>query len=263
LECVWEGTVTITLQNSYLQERHTYGMVAPKEDRARHELHTHLSRMGVEGTIIEPGALDFDYDYPYLDLDMPASGATSLGSIRLHGYAVDIVNIVREKYYEVGHLGFGGDYGPQEYVGSGWYLRFFVTHYDEWETQPTPELTEFHLIAKPKVEKGFMSTKVVNYAWESANNAHRTRIEEAVLDQLNSDRNLRPVLLRELSGEGSITLRAYRPKKTPKQTGAEPSYAVMLLHGGLRKKKNIFISRNCLDMYNALAEQILHAKAAL
>ncbi len=54
-------------------------MVYPKEDKTRYELQVNLGRMGIEGTIIEPGVLDLDYDYPYLDLDMPTSGATSLG----------------------------------------------------------------------------------------------------------------------------------------------------------------------------------------
>ncbi len=238
-------------------------MVVPKEDRTRHELHVHLSRMGIEGTVIEPGALDLDYDYPYLDLDLPASGATSLGSIRLHGYPLDIVNIVREKYYEVGHLGFGGDYGPQEFVGSGWYLRFFITHYDELEAPLPAELTEFSLIARPRIEKRFMSTKVVDFAWETPKGAGRTRIEEEILSRLGGNSDLRSLLINELGSEGSIALRSYRPKKTPKQTGAEASYAVILLQGGLRKRKGILIGRRCFDVYNTLAEQILQVKAAL
>ncbi|MFQ5920799.1 MAG: hypothetical protein ACE5JV_02135, partial [Nitrososphaerales archaeon] len=128
-------------------------MVVPKEDRTRHELHEHLSRMGVEGTVVEPGVLDFDYDYPYMDLDPPVSGATSLGSVRLHGYPIDLVNIVREKNYEVGHVGFGGDYGPQAFVSSGWRLRFFITEYVEWDVQHPSDVTEFYITTKAKIEK--------------------------------------------------------------------------------------------------------------
>ena len=133
-------------------------VVNPKEDKTRYELQVNLGRMGIESTIIEPGVLDLDYDYPYLELDMPTSGATSLGSIRLHGYPINIVNIVREKNYEVGHLGFGGDYGPIEFASNGWRLRFFIISYDEEEVQLPSDVTEFHLTTKATIEKGFLNT---------------------------------------------------------------------------------------------------------
>jgi len=239
-------------------------MVIPKEDKTRYELHTHLSRLGIEGSVIEPGMLDIDYDYPYLDLDRPVSGTTSLGSIRLHGYSADIVNIIREKIYEVGHLGFGGDYGPHEFVGSGWRLRFFITHYES-EVQPPSELTEFYLTTKVKIEKRFLTTKIVDFTWEAQNMVHTTRIEDEILKRVNSDSALRSILLNELGNERSITVRSYKPKKTPEQAGkgTEASYAIIVLHGELRKRKDMFISRNCFDLYNKIAKHILQAKSAL
>jgi len=237
-------------------------MAHPKEDRTRYELHIHLSKMGIEGRLIDPGVLDLDYDYPYLDLDGPVSGATSLGSIRLHGYPINIANIVREKTYEIGHMGFGGDYGPHEYVSSGWRLRFFYTDYAEGAPRH-PELTEFHITTKVKVEKKFLGTKVVDFKWE-APNVNRTRIEAEILDRLNSDSGLQSMLLQELVQERTITLKSYRPRKTLEQIGAaEASYARIVLYGELRKRKDIFITTNGLNMYNKMMEHVLQAKAAL
>lgn len=238
-------------------------MVSPKEDKTRHELYTYLGRMGIEGTVIEPGSLDLDHDYPYLDLDAPTSGITSLGSIRLHGYPVNIINIIREKNYEVGHVGFGGDYGPTEFASNGWRLRFFITNYDEWEVPLPPNLSEFHLITNVKVEKGFLSNKIADFTWQVTGNAGSTRIGEEILRRLSNDSSLRSLLTKELDKEKSITLHSYKPKKTPQQTRAEPSHAKIVLYGGLRKRKGIFISRNCFDMYNKIAEHVLQAKASM
>lgn len=239
-------------------------MVRPKEDRTRYELHAHLSKMGIEGMVIDPSVLDLDYDYPYLDLDAPVSGTTSLGSIRLHGYPINIVNIVREKSYEVGHLGFGGDYGPHEYVSSGWRLRFFNTDYEEYQAPRHPELTEFYITTEVKTEKKFLGTKVVDFKWKTPNSVNRTRIEAEILDRLNNDSALHSMLLRELVQERSITLKSYKPKKTLERIGeAEASYARIVLYGELRKRKDILISTSCLDTYSKILERILHAKAAL
>jgi len=238
-------------------------MVSPKEDRTRHELNTHLAKMGIEGTVIDPLELDLDHDYPYLDLDVPASGATSLGSIRLHGYPINIVNIIREKNYEVGHLGFGGDYGPIEFASNGWRLRFFIIFYDEWETPLPSNLTEFHVMTKVSIEKGFLSTKIVDFTWQAASNVASTRIEGEILKKLNNDSALRSLLLNELNRERSITIRSYKPKKTPKQTAAEASYAQIVIYGDARKRKEIFISKNCFDMYNKIVEHVVQVKAAL
>lgn len=239
-------------------------MVNPKDDKTRYELQVNLGRMGIEGTIIEPGVLDLDYDYPYLDLDMPTSGATSLGSIRLHGYPINIVNTVREKNYEVGHLGFGGDYGPMEFVSDGWRLRFFIIFYDEGEVQLPSDLTEFHLTTKATIEKGFLNTKVTDFAWQARNGTSgATRIEDEILKRLNNDATLRSLLLKELNNERNITLQSYKPKKTPQQTGAEASHAQIAIYGDIRKRKDIFIGRNGFDMYNKIAEHVLQAKATL
>ncbi|MEM2760245.1 MAG: hypothetical protein QXU32_11385 [Nitrososphaerales archaeon] len=237
-------------------------MVSPKEDRSRYELHAHFGRMGIESTVIDPGILDFDHDYPYLDLDDPVSGATSLGSVRLHGYPINIVNIVREKNYEVGHLGFGGDYGPIEFASNGWRLRFFITHYDEWEVPLPPDLTQFSIGTRTKIEKGLLSTRVTDFEWQTLNNG-LTRIEDEILKRLNSDTSLHSLILNELSKERNVTLRSYKPKKTPKQAAAEPSYARIMIYGDARKRKDMFISRNCFDMYNKIAEHILQATSAL
>ncbi len=239
-------------------------MARPKEDRTRYELHTHLSKMGIEGTVIEPGVLDLDYDYPYLDLDLPISGATSLGSIRLHGYPINIVNIVREKSYEEGHVGFGGDYGPHEYVSGGWRLRFFNTEYEKDEVSRNSELIEFYIMAEAKIEKKFLGTKIADFRWETPNSANRTRIETEILERLNNDSALHSMLLRELAQERSVTLKSYKPRKTLERIGeAEASYARTVLYGELRKRKDIFISNNCLDTYNKIAEHVLRAKATL
>lgn len=238
-------------------------MVSPKEDRTRHELNTHLAKMGIEGTIIDPLELDLDHDYPYLDLDAPASGATSLGSIRLHGYPINIVNIIREKNYEVGHLGFGGDYGPIEFASNGWRLRFFIIFYDEWETPLPSNLTEFNVTTKVSIEKGFLSSKIVDFIWQAASNVtSSTRIEDEILKRLKNDSALSSLLLHELNRERSITIRSYKPKKTPRQAAAEASNAQIVIYGDARKRKDIFISRNCFDMYNKIAEHILQVKAA-
>lgn len=241
-------------------------MVLPKEDRTRHELHTHLGKLGIEGTIIDPGTLDLDYDYPYLDLDAPTSGTTSLGSIRLHGYPINIINIIRTKHYEVGHVGFGGDYGPHEIAANGWYLRFFIISYDEWEVPLPSNLTEFNVTTKVNIEKGFLSSKVTDFTWEVATkDRDKTLIEETILEKITNNSDLRSLLIKELSKERGITIQSYKPKKTPKQIGAgvEASNAQIVLYGKPRRKKELFISRDCFDMYNRIAEHVLQAKASV
>lgn len=239
-------------------------MVSPKEDRTRHELYTHLGRIGIEGDVIDPPSLDLDHDYPYLDLDTPSSGATSLGSIRIHGYTVNLVNITREKNFEVGHLGFGGDYGPIEFVTNGWRLRFFITFYDEWEVPLPEELTEFHLLTKVELEKSFMRSKVVDFNWEPVNgDKPNTRIEEAIRKTLNDDAELKKTIMAQLPKERNITVKSYKPKKTPEQTRSEPSHARIVLFGEARKRKDIFVDRTCFDMYNRIAENIVQVKTAL
>ncbi len=239
-------------------------MVNPKEDKTRYELHTHLGKMGIEGTVVDPSVLDIDYDYPYLDLDAPTSGITSLGSIRLHGYPINIVNIVREKNYEVGKLGFGGDYGPIEFASNGWRLRFFITSYDEVETQITSDSEHFYLMTSAKLERGFLSTKMVDFSWQAPNSVNgTTRSEDEILTKLNNDSALHTLLLNELSKERAVTIKSYKPKKTPEQTGAEASYAQIVIYGEVRKKKDIFINRSCFDMYNKIAEHVLQVKTIL
>jgi hypothetical protein len=238
-------------------------MVYPKEDRTRYEFQTHLARMGIGGTIIEPGMLDLDHDYPYLDLDGPVSGATSLGSIRLHGHAINIINIIREKIFEVGHLGFGGDYGPIEFAGSGWRLRFFVTVFDEWEVPLPPDLTEFNITTDVKIEKRFLNARVADFGWQTRKDGEMTRIESEILRRINDDTTLRSWLLNELIRERNITIQSYRPKKTPQQAGAEQSDARIVIYGEPKKRKDTFISKQCLDMYNKIAEHILQAKAVM
>jgi hypothetical protein len=239
-------------------------MVSPKEDRTRLEFYTHLSRMGVEGSLMDPLTLDIDHDYPYLDLDVPASGATSLGSIKIHGYPINIINIVREKNFEVGHLGFGGDYGPIEFASNGWRLRFFITFYDEWEVPRPADLTEFHLHTSTKIEKGLLGSRIVDFTWRGAESIEgKTRIETEILKRLSDDPALRSHILKEINAERNITIRSYTPKKTPKQTAAEASHAKILIHGEAKKKKDVFLGRNCFDMYNKIAEHVLQVNAAL
>jgi hypothetical protein len=174
------------------------------------------------------------------------------------------VNIVREKNYEVGHVGFGGDYGPHEFVSGGYRLRFFITQYSEKEVALPHELTRFHLRTNIKIEKRFLNAKVVDFTWEAPDSANAiTRIEEEIFQRLNNDSSLRSILLDELNKEGNVTIKSYTPKKTSKQTGADVSYAQIVLHGELRKKKDIYISRRCFDMYNQIAGHILQVKTSL
>jgi predicted glutamine amidotransferase len=174
------------------------------------------------------------------------------------------VNIVREKNYEVGKLGFGGDYGPIEFASNGWHLRFFIISYDELETELSSDSKQFDLMTTAKLEKGFLSTKIADFSWQARNSVNgTTRIEDEILTKLNNDSALRALLLNELSKERAVTIKSYKPKKTPEQTGAETSYAQIVIYGEVRKRKDIFISRNCFDMYNKIAEHVLQVKAIL
>ncbi|MFQ5941820.1 MAG: hypothetical protein ACE5KA_09015, partial [Nitrososphaerales archaeon] len=172
--------------------------------------------------------------------------------------------VIREKNYEAGKLGFGGDYGPIEFASNGWRLRFFIISYDEVEVPISSDLTHFYLLTKVTIEKGFLSTKAVDFTWQAPTSVNgTTQIEKEILTKLNSDLSLRSLLLAELRKERNVTIKSYTPKKTPKQAGAQASHAQIVIFGEVRKRKDIFISRNCFDIYNKIAEHITQAKAGL
>lgn len=99
-------------------------------------------------------------------------------------------------------------------------------------------MTEFRLTTKVTIEKGFLNTKVTDFAWQARNGTSgATRIEDEILKRLNNDATLRSLLLMELSNERNITLKSYKPKKTPQQAGAEASHAEIVIYGDIRKRK--------------------------
>ena len=125
-------------------------------------------------------------------------------------------------------------------------MRYFL------QTDKQGKLAPIDVLTESSIEKGFMHSRVVDVVWKGSGKMTTlpTHIQsDDLLEKLNADQKLKTMLLQNLINEKTIRVNAYAPKK--KDDYEWKDYVVIF--GEWRDSKNLFVGKECFDMYDRIA----------
>lgn len=203
----------------------------------------HLNSIGVNCTALELGSIDIDNEFR--QKVQGYTGTMNVGSFRILSKNIDYVNIIERLEYQVGSKSYGR-YSRLDHVADLWQVRYFL------QTDKQGKLASMDVFTESRIEKGFMHTRVVDVAWKGSGKmttlpAHIQ--SDDLLEKLNSDQKLRTTLLQNLVNEKTIRVKAYTPKKKDDEEWKD----YVVISGDWRDSKNMFVGKECFDMYDRIA----------
>lgn len=203
----------------------------------------HLNSIDVNCNALERGSIDIDNEFR--QKAQGYTGTMNVGSFRIFSKNIDYVNIIECLGYQVGSRSYGR-YSRSEHVADLWQARYFL------QTDKQGKLAPMDVFTESSVEKGFMHSKVVDVVWKGS--GKMTTLpphiqNDDLLEKLNNDQQLKAMLMQNLIKEKTIRAKAYIPKKKDDEEWKD----YVVIFGDWRESKNLFVSKECFDMYDRIA----------
>jgi len=206
----------------------------------------HLNTIGVDSIALELGSIDIDKEFK--QKVQGYTGTMNVGTLRIFSKNIDYINIIEGLEYQTGSKSYGR-YSRSERIEDLWQVRYFLQTDKQGKLAPIDVLTASH------VEKGFMHSRVVDAVWNG--NGKMTTLpahiqNDDLLAKLNGDQQLKTMLLQNLVKEKTIKVQAYTPKKKDDEEWKD----YVVIFGDWRDSKDLFVGKECFDMYDRIAYNI-------
>lgn len=214
------------------------------------KIHKHLESIGLRTQILESGLMDFEYDYPRIPLAGPSQGMSNMGAMKVSDSSIDYLDILKRKILEESSFAPGGSDGMGIFEYTTWKIRFFLT------LPASISLGPLNLGTLTKILKGRFHSKVGDYIWSGFGKLTTLppgTVYDDVTSVLNSDKELRELMLKSLLKEKVITVSVYSPKKKIEQTGAKESLAKVMITSDWKPQKDLFLDKYPLGAYERIA----------
>lgn len=214
------------------------------------KIHKHLESIGLRTQILESGLMDFEYDYPRIPLAGPSQGMSNMGAMKVSDSSIDYLDILKRKILEESSFAPGGSDGMGVFEYTTWKMRFFLT------LPASISLGPLNLGTLTKILKGRFHSKVEDYVWSGFGKLTTLppgTVYDDVTSVLNSDKELRELMLKSLLKEKIITVSVYSPKKKIEQTGAKESLAKVMITSDWKPQKDLFLDKYSLGAYERIA----------
>ncbi len=206
----------------------------------------HLNSIGVSCNALDPGSVDIDYEFR--QKMQGYTGTMNVGSFRIFSGNIDYFNIIERLDYQVGSDSYGR-YSRSEHIADQWQVRYFL------QTDKQGKLAQVDVFTESVLEKGFMHSKVVDAVWKGSGKMTTLPShiqDDDLLERLNSDLKLKTMLMQNLTKEKLIRIKTYLPKKKD----AEGSKDYLVIFGEWRDRKELFVTKECFEMYDRVAYSI-------
>lgn len=203
----------------------------------------HLNTIGVDSNALEPGSIDIDKEFR--QKVQGYTGTMNVGTLRIFSKNIDYINIIEGLEYHVGSKSYGR-YSRSERVEDLWQVRYFL------QTDKQGKLAPMDVFTESRIEKGFMHSRVVDVAWKGSGKMTTlpSHIQnDDLLEKLNSDQQLKTMLLQNLNKEKTVRAKAYTPKKKDDEEWKD----YVVIFGDWRDSKDLFVGKECFDMYDRIA----------
>lgn len=205
----------------------------------------HLNNVGIDCSALVPGTIDVDHEFR--QKVQGHTGTMNVGSFKVFSKNIDYINLIERLEYDEGSKSYGR-YSRSEHVADQWQVRYFM------QTDKQGKLAPLDVFTESRIEKGFMNSRVVDAIWKGSGKmttlpAHIQN--DDLLEKLNSNQQLKKMLLQHLVSEKTVRIKTYAPKSTD-----EDWKDYVVIFGDWRDSKNLFVSKECFDMYDTIAQII-------
>jgi len=212
------------------------------QEKIAEKIHKHLELLGMKTEMLSP-----------LSVIGPSEGASTMGAMQVDRSSIDYVDIVRRKVVEESSFAPGGlnGLGITEYTA--WKLRFFL------KIPPTISLGPLNIGTLTKVLKGRFHSKVEDFVWSGYGKLTTLPpgiVNDDVIAILNSDSELRNLMMKSLLKEKVITISTYSHKVDIEQTGEKQSLARLIISSDWKPEKSLFIDEYVLQTYERIATDV-------
>ena len=212
------------------------------QEKIADKIHKHLESLGMKTEMLSP-----------LSVIGPSEGASTMGAMQVYHSSIDYVDIVRRKVIEESSFAPGGLNGLGVIEYTAWKLRFFL------KIPPVSSLGPLNISTITKVLKGRFHSKVEDFVWSGYGKLTTLPpgiVHDDVIAVLNSDSELRTLMMDSLLKEKIITISAYSHKIDIEQTGEKQSLARLIISSDWKPQKSLFIDEHVLQTYERIATDV-------
>ena len=220
------------------------------------KLQKHLATVGMDAELLEPGTMDFEYDYPRIQLEGPTEGIASMGAMRVRDGHITYLDVLKRKVLEESGFAPGSTFGMGVSDYTTWKIRFFLSF------PPTINLGPLNLGTISKVLKGKFHSKIEDFVWNGFGKLTTLPpglVHDDVISVLDSDKNLKELMMKSLLKEKIITISHYKPKKSKEQTGGHQSFTKVLITSDWKPPNDLLIDNNTVKTYQQIADDVKNA----
>ena len=217
------------------------------------KIHKHLESVGLRTQILDSGLMDFEYDYPRIPLTGPSEGISDMGAMKVFDSSIDYLDIIKRKILEQSSFAPGGSSGLGVFEYTTWKMRFFLA------LPSSMTLGPLNLGTLTKILKQRFGSKVEDYIWSGFGKLTTLppgTVYDDVTSILNSDKELKELMLRALLKEKVISVSVYSPKKKVEQSGGKESLAKVMITSEWKPQKDLFLDKHSLGSYERIAADL-------
>lgn len=217
------------------------------------KLQKHLTSIGMETELLEPGTMDFEYDFPRIQLSGPTEGIASVGAMRVRDGHITYLDVLKRKVLEESGFSPGSTYGMGLHEYTTWKIRFFLS------LPLTIKIGPLNIGTISKVLKGKFHSKIEDFVWNGFGKLTTLPpglVYDDVISALDSDSKLKGLMLKSLLKEKVITVSHYSPKKSKEQTGGHQSFAKVLITSDWKSQHDLLIDNLIVSTYQQIAIDI-------
>ena len=217
------------------------------------KIHKHLESLGLRTQVLDSGLMDFEYDYPRIPLTGPSEGTSNMGAMKISDSSIDYLDILKRKILERSSFAPGGSSGLGVFEYTTWKIRFFLS------LPASMTLGPLNLGTLTKILKQRFGSKVEDYIWSGYGKLTTLppgTVYDDVTSVLNSDKELKELMLRALLKEKVISVSVYSPKKKVEQSGGKESLAKVMITSEWKPQKDLFLDKHSLGSYERIAADL-------
>jgi len=212
----------------------------------------HIEHLGIRSKITEQ-KLDFEYDYMESHLLGYRDSVGSVGSLKLIGFPIDYINLIKKQQLAKCDFAVGGHVGMGIHMHSWWKLRFFLSFPESIKLGP------FNVGTVTTVKKGMFHSKVETFLWngyQKLTTLPPGLVRDNIADALYSNQILQQLMIKCLLKERTILISRYSPKYSESNT--TPTHCKIVIESTWKLQKDLLLDEDTIHMYAKIAETVKH-----
>lgn len=213
------------------------------------DIQKHFKDYGIQSSLSEH-RLDFEADYVDSIFLGTKGGIGNVGSLKLENSPIDYVHIIKKYEYAKCDYVAGGHVGMGIHKHSWWKIRFFLSFPESYEIGP------LNIGTISTVKKSLFHSVVESFMWngyQKLTTLPPGLVRDNVVDPLNGDQRLRQLMIKCLLNERTITVSRYSPSSV---SDIVKTNSKIVISSSWKLQKDIFVSRETIEMYERMAEII-------